>query len=339
MKEKKYLIILQVFRGIAALMVVIHHSVPAFGFYYHWSSPFADYIAGIGKLGVDFFFVLSGFIISYSASGKASSPGYLKTYLTNRFIRIYLPYLPIGIAMYMLYACFPGFSDGNREISLLTSLTLIPVGNPALSVAWTLSYEIMFYLLFSLYFLSERLWKVFVCFWMAMIVVVNCTDLIAPDYIFNLYNLEFMLGYGLSLLVLNRVKLSGMVVYPLMALSLALFLLVASGLSDGFDFSRNLLFSAFVVCLIYSCTMLWKTGVRGRGLFMLVGNASYSIYLVHNPLISVLVRIFKSPDGNFRHFVRLFLVICVCVAVGYLYYLVFEKALMKKAKHLLLAGR
>tara|TARA_B110000503_G_C7120160_1_gene402130 strand:+ start:1368 stop:1679 length:312 start_codon:yes stop_codon:yes gene_type:complete len=91
--KSKSLDIIQIYRGLAALMVVIFH------FWIHMSHFFEDdftsirNITSIGAYGVDFFFVLSGFIISYSYVNKDIS---IKKYFTNRYLRIYLPYIPPG---------------------------------------------------------------------------------------------------------------------------------------------------------------------------------------------------------------------------------------------------
>ena len=62
MKNQSFLPSLQVFRAIAALMVVFHHLWHEISFFYHLHSSVADQLAAAGKNGVDFFFVLSGFI-------------------------------------------------------------------------------------------------------------------------------------------------------------------------------------------------------------------------------------------------------------------------------------
>jgi peptidoglycan/LPS O-acetylase OafA/YrhL len=169
--KSQYLDILQIFRGIAALMVVLHHSIGSIKYYHKIDYPFLSYIGSIGKYGVDFFFVLSGFIITYSAYYKYNEPNSFRNYFKNRLIRIYVPYLPLGIFMLIIYTLLPGFSNGNRDISLLTSLTLIPDGNPALSVAWTLSFELCFYLLFSISFYSKRAWNFFIFVWFTFILI------------------------------------------------------------------------------------------------------------------------------------------------------------------------
>ena len=139
--KSQYLDVLQIFRGISALMVVLHHSIGSLRYYHKINYPFLDFIGRIGKFGVDFFFVLSGFIITYSAFYKYNEPDSFRNYVKNRLLRVYVPYLPIGIFMLLLYTLLPSFSNGNRDISSFASLTLIPNGRPALSVAWTLSCE------------------------------------------------------------------------------------------------------------------------------------------------------------------------------------------------------
>lgn len=118
--KTKYLDILQIFRGIAALMVVLHHSIKSIQHYHEINYQFLNYIASIGKFGVDFFFVLSGFIITYSASFKYEQPDSFKRYIQNRLLRIYVPYLPIGVFMLIIYLLLPAFSNSNRDISILT---------------------------------------------------------------------------------------------------------------------------------------------------------------------------------------------------------------------------
>ena len=163
--NSQYLDILQIFRGTAALMVVLHHTIGSLKYYHKIDYPFLDVVAYLGKFGVDFFFVLSGFIITYSAYYKYNEPNSFRNYIKNRLIRIYVPYLPIGVFMLFLYFFLPGISNNSRDISTLTSLTLIPYGNPALSVAWTLSFELIFYLLFSISFISKKSWYWFVLIW------------------------------------------------------------------------------------------------------------------------------------------------------------------------------
>src|SRR5262245_55891859 len=96
---------LQAGRALAALAVVFHHAGMA-------ARDFAHPIVGqsifdLGYLGVDFFFVLSGFIIYHSTADRSKTAG---DYAVARLKRIYVPYLPIGIAIALLYSLLPTVS-------------------------------------------------------------------------------------------------------------------------------------------------------------------------------------------------------------------------------------
>ncbi len=150
---------LQVFRGLAALAVVGHHAVVSTGAFVGVVPPPIEAFLGRGFLGVDFFFVLSGFIIMYAHMDDRTSGRAVRQYAFKRLVRIFPPYLPISIGMIALYAALPGFSaSGEREFSWVSSLFLLPADQPpALSVAWTLVHEMQFYTVFLLFFLSRRL--------------------------------------------------------------------------------------------------------------------------------------------------------------------------------------
>ena len=317
-KNERFFPVIQVYRGLAALMVVIHHLMNAWGYYSSVKLPFLEEMGRYGKFGVDFFFVLSGFIISYANYGKSN----YSQYITKRLIRIYIPYLPIGILMYLLYVIFlPGVSNVGRDISLFRSITLFPLGNPALTVAWTLSYEMCFYLLFGLSFISKKVWHSFLFCWFVLIIFVNYVYPI--DYgeliLLNPYNIEFMLGYILAYLVMSRAKLIYTLILSLGGLVVFLML--------DMPFHRNLLFAVCAFMLIYASVQFLSKQIRYPSIFMYIGNASYSIYLTHSLLLVSTIRWLPAYIGAF--YIPVMLVICLFI--GYLYYYIFEKKAMKLA--------
>lgn len=332
----RYLNILQIYRGIAALMVVIHHTAGSLRFYHKVDSELLNFIGNIGKYGVDFFFVLSGFIISYTCYYKISEPNAFQNYVKNRLIRIYVPYLPIGILMLLLYSFYPALSNAERDISILTSITLFPDGNPALSVAWTLTFEIIFYLLFSLNFISIKLWNYFLIIWSVLLVLFNyVVNISVPNkffqIFFSMYNIEFMLGYVLSMLIVYEKKaskkkllLSSMFFYgcffitQIVEIKLILFL-------------SNILFSLGTLFLFYYSILYNNKIISLKNILMLIGNATYSIYLIHNPLQMIVVRYLPSLSWM----LILVIVLIICSITGYVYYLIFEKYCLNKIKSLI----
>lgn len=124
--------VLQAGRGVAALAVVACHA----NSYAPTASAFE-----LGRYGVHFFFLLSGYVIFLSAQRSFEA----RNFLIARARRIYLPYWPIGIFAALSYAAL------GRDFDWLASLTLLP-GTAALIPAWTLQHEIAFYALAALFF-------------------------------------------------------------------------------------------------------------------------------------------------------------------------------------------
>jgi len=342
--KSNYLNILQIFRGIAALMIVFHHTIGSIKFYHKIDFPFFNLVGLIGKFGVDFFFVLSGFIITYAAYYKYNEPNSFSQYLKNRLIRIYIPYLPIGILMLVLYSALPHFSNVDRNISTLTSLTLIPDGSPALSVAWSLSFELCFYLLFSLSFFSKKIWHFFLIVWFLGILIVNyyftgVVKLINNPFftiLLSVYNIEFIFGYFLAMIILKKYNLN---------LKLMLFFLICAivflvyGIITGYSvfyFSNNLLFVFISFIIIYLAIVYNTNKIKKTALFMLIGNASYSIYLIHNPLQMLMVRFIPKINSFLGVGLILILVLIIACLIGYLYYLIFEKIALQRIKKIFL---
>jgi hypothetical protein len=65
---------------------------------------------------------------------------------------------------------------------------------------------------------------------------------------------------------------------------------------------------------------------------MLIGNATYSIYLLHNPIQMVLIRIFPKVSNGVGYAMALTIPISICCLLGYIYYLIFEKKAIAAAK-------
>ena len=127
---------LQAVRAVAAIGVVVFH----FGLMPATSLPF-----GVGAFGVDLFFVLSGFIIAHSSARSA------RHFLPRRLIRV-IPAFWIATLLAALFT-LQGLSPAEAFDWLIQSLFYLPhpQGRPPLIfVAWTLVYELAFYLLYWL---------------------------------------------------------------------------------------------------------------------------------------------------------------------------------------------
>lgn len=324
---KKQLDIIQVFRGLAALFVVIHHIVPSLSYFQNVEYPFLNYLASLGKYGVDFFFILSGFIIHYSNAFKKNNN--VGKFIRNRIIRIYVPYLPVGIALYFLYQLLPTLSKGDREISTITSFTLFPDGNPALAVAWTLSFEMFFYLIYTLCIINKNVWNVSITLWSATILLVNYMgvhfDSPFLQMVFSYYNLEFLLGYLFSLLIIKRWNFTKNAVIFVILFLFAIFTVSMYLKFVPYVFFTNCIFALFAFFLLYYYLTFRTVQLSKGNLLMIIGNSSYSLYLVHGPLHGFIERFLPISSNLSVFLIYIALVTIICIVAGYVYYFVFEK--------------
>jgi peptidoglycan/LPS O-acetylase OafA/YrhL len=143
---------LQALRGLAALAVVLFHFKEPLGS--DWPGLVRSFTSG--SIGVDIFFILSGFIICHSTRSLESQQSL--SFLVRRFSRIMLP---AWVAMFCMALVKPPY----LKDLIYGALFVLPQGwaPPSygygfLIVAWTLTYELYFYGVFAIALvLSKRL--------------------------------------------------------------------------------------------------------------------------------------------------------------------------------------
>ena len=153
--NKNQLNLIQVYRGLAAILVLFHHGNIIFN--RDLSKDFLGNIFGFGWAGVDFFFVLSGFIIFYIHQSDIGKPREFKSFILKRIIRIY-PLYWIILAVKVFASLTIGYKGNGYNINpleLFKAIILFPqdraiLEEKFLGVSWTLSYEMFFYIVFSL---------------------------------------------------------------------------------------------------------------------------------------------------------------------------------------------
>lgn len=327
---------LQIFRGLAALGVVIHHTAISTNAFVGNIPVWLNAIFEHGFLGVDFFFVLSGFIIMSSHYDDEKSVSALKTYGIKRFVRIFPPYWPISIALILAYWVLPGMSQATQgDYSWLSSLLLLPdAPPPALSVAWTLIHEVMFYMIFSLFFISSRVFLVFVAGWVMAIALVAwlAANTQFPPFFARLFspiNLEFVMGMGVAYLARGVAK------------HYAALILIFGGimfsalLAWPFFLENRVLFGLPFSALVLGGILLEQQDkIAFPRPLTFLGDASYSIYLVHNPLVSLTSRLVSKMHGFASWGIAMLLGVIASVFVGVLYHWFVERPLISLFRRL-----
>ena len=296
---------LQMLRAVAAILVVLYHAqlistrrggeLPLGG------------IFSAGSRGVDLFFVLSGFIIGHVHGADLDRPGRLLNYAFNRIARIY----PAVLIMTAFAACTyaAGFGGAEKAAKLSTwsafaSVSLLPQAGPALvNVTWTLKYEMFFYVIFAIAILQKQLGLCALLLWQGLVVVAwiavpqNATGLssvppaslgLGGFYLRSLC-LEFSLGLCCAFVVdqpsFTVAMRRGVAQAALLCAGIAMFVLGMA--RNGHSVADGVFCAAGAACIIVSLVLLEGHGrIAVPSLPLLLGDASYSIYMVHYAVIT-----------------------------------------------------
>ena len=140
---------LDLLRSIAIVWVMLFHSFLLGGLGPNWS-----WLSRYGWMGVDLFFVLSGFLIGTQVLAPISQGRRLSfgDFYMRRAFRI----LPAYLAVLAIYLCWPGFGEAAgmepwwKFLTFTMNLTIDYARNSAFSHAWSLCVEEHFYWLFPL---------------------------------------------------------------------------------------------------------------------------------------------------------------------------------------------
>src|SRR5581483_9562624 len=202
---------LQVLRGVAALLIVGFH-VAEWETRYGVRTPVVRGLSWYGGLGIDLFFALSGFIIAHAHFDQLGRPRAAPRYLARRLWRILPTYWVMMLAAAALGGAVlaaPVFAPG-WETRWLYWLTLQPGGPPNALIppAWSLVYEMAFYLMFALLFLvPRRAGFALFALWGATIVAAPAAGWQAaspyPALLLSPLILEFLFGCAAAVLVVR----------------------------------------------------------------------------------------------------------------------------------------
>jgi peptidoglycan/LPS O-acetylase OafA/YrhL len=136
-------------RFFAALYVVLFHNQIALATKHHASKALATFL-GHGYLAVSFFFVLSGFVLTYNYGDRWRETSF-RNFIVARFARIYPVYV-LALILQLPYWHAATVRSTLAVIFMVQSWTVMPSELPAAwnYPAWTLSIEWFFYLCFPL---------------------------------------------------------------------------------------------------------------------------------------------------------------------------------------------
>jgi exopolysaccharide production protein ExoZ len=316
---------LQILRAIAALLVVFWHSRLAImhaanAYWIEGDAAYraAHYPALLNHLdiGVDIFFCISGYIMNLlihklPATGESSL-----VFLANRAIRIFPPYWFFTILIVLAFAVSRGkynlgFLSGNPSsdsVRFLASILLLPQGQPPLlGVGWTLIHEFQFYLLCGLSVflgINRRLPELLLAI-SVLAVALSLSDIsVLHGYALSTFNIEFL--FGALAFKLGKTVTRIFPVLQIAAALLCFFLLsrlLDSGISAEMTSIVRPVGSGLVGLLIIAGLIgaddkyAFSKSVIGVAL-MRIGDASYTLYLSHWFVLSIMGKLFALVPAS-----------------------------------------
>jgi exopolysaccharide production protein ExoZ len=352
---------LQAMRGVAAFLVVLHHAAGTVALPKYTDVVIADGIlTPLGRAGVDLFFVLSGFVIYYVHHRDIGRAQSFRRYMLRRLSRIYPTYWGVFFLMLALFLGHPSFGGDTPHSprAIIQSFLLIPFTTPGeftiVGVAWTLSHELLFYTLFGLVILDSRFGARLFAGWFCCLVVAALflpTPLPPPfNFLLHVKNLEFFIGMGVARLVLAEGDGGGRTAaasWLLLLAGAACFVGTSVVELQGYDFqiSAPTLFyglgAGMMILAFASLEMRGRLGRVPRPLVFL-GAASYSLYLIHHPIVIGLVKAAHATgldayaaDSGAASMLLLALLTAPAVAAGIVLYITVERPALRTAQRAL----
>ncbi len=344
-------------RGIAILLVVFLHNFRSMNYFF------------FGWLGVDLFFVLSGFLITNILLNTLDNPHFLRNFYIKRVLRIFpLYYLILVICLFILPA-IPGLRVDMRyyinnqlwQWTYLQNWLYIfkkPFGSQMILHTWSLAVEEQFYLVWPVTILLIKRPKVLLAIVVCLLLIVSISRFILWNYHIedlaysSLYTFTRIDGIciGCMVAILMRVKPNFLKKYT------AIIVLLMAAVNFGFYFINNqrsftlpyLAFAGYTTFAILFGILIHGavTGESKLIQFLLnnrplkfFGKISYGLYVYHWPVYILLFPLFvsvtsKNINLSQRYFetTSAIIVTIIAIFISVLSYHFFEKPFLKLKK-------
>jgi exopolysaccharide production protein ExoZ len=357
--ENRSLDWVQALRGLASLAVVFCHSRS-----FYEGTPFG--LVAVrwmlpGAIGVDLFFMLSGFIMVYSTVKFQPTAHYTTGFFIKRFSRVWPSYAVFTVAwavLTLVQTHHISLWDVRVIVQSLLFLPSIPhqvlYYGSALPVGWTLNFEVYFYLIFGLCLLFGRFrWHAMGAWFFATLVLLPLSNhtlstdvwkshhfsVLYLDLMANPIIAEFLIGVLIAQIYLNeRVRFTTQFSARCWVL-----------LSSGFAIVYTLVYQGPIhgltnwgwpVALLMLCLAIASKTITLAVPRVLVffGEISFSLYLVHGFILAAGHVLLKSPVLAKSVSISAFIVLMIAVSIfaAWLSHRLFEQELSDKVRAALL---
>ncbi len=342
-KPKPYFNNLDGLRGIAMILVVLHHCPLGFDV--------LDILTRNARFGVDLFFIISGFLICtlFLHEQKKTGAVDLPRFFVRRITRLFpLYYLALGLYCVLIFG-FELFNADNRELFAQKLPSYILYYSNMLTVgaigpfffAWSLAVEEQFYTIFGTMIWALKRTKILVVLTVALLMKIAYYNGLMPglkmsyqwELIVFSYREPIILGVMLAYAMYNtriREFFQRYLCHPWLctALTVLWVAILAIHRMDHRSLWSAQIFYVFSTLLIACAAFSAPAPLLRVRPIMHLGTICYGIYLFHMLYINTLFKIFDSPV----------LVFTLTIAIGYvvnsIIYHYFEKPMMFRGRHI-----
>jgi exopolysaccharide production protein ExoZ len=280
---------IQYLRGVAAVLVLLHHV--AYKLHRFSFNPLAW--LHCADVGVDIFFIISGFIMCHSVRNHIGAPAEAGNFFRGRIARIiplYWSLTTLALLVFLVAPTVVNSTGGHTDI--LASYFLLPVdGKYLVQNGWTLSFEFYFYVLFAIgLFFPAKAGRLLVIVLMSLVACVGF--FITPTSIIGAFLLsplllEFVFGMTLYVLFERAARIPRFLSLVIGAAGVMIWLLVNFRRGPGVyieDYRVRVLsygIPALLICFAVVFGSRKATPNAEQRELQWLGDVSYSLYLSH----------------------------------------------------------
>jgi len=338
----KHLPQLDVLRGIAVLTVIGYHGLHLIPHLH------LNLVLGTGYVGVDLFFVLSGFLITGILARTKDSANYFRNFYARRALRIWPVYYVLLLFTFIVLplihpqstaSIFGKSHPWESYPFFLQNLTVNGLSFGTLTATWSLAIEEQFYLVWPviIFLAPPRFLKPIAVGALFLSVATRWSvqyGLIPPIIIYTntLTRLDGLaLGALLALWIPEArkitVKLVGMI-----GLALTAPIALALGLRNPGHWGFFTIVSACFACLL--CTAIHFDALSQLRFLRYTGKISYTLYLIHVPIFMLaskpaMRRFWLFRSGSSGDAILFFASVSVCYALAVLSWVFFESKFLR----------
>lgn len=346
----KTLISLDFMRGIAALGIVLYHLTNEAFTRLNYRLLGGFFLTGYS--GVYVFFVLSGFILYYLYGSKLGKRSEIKIFLLKRIVRLYPLYListlAIGIGLF-LFRTHAATTFSFTLPFVFNTVTLLPHDFRIIPPSWALTYEIYFYLLFSLLFFVKSGKKFLIAGVFYSLIIIITAWWVTPfvpglrvghsastvqQVVLGVYVIEFFMGIAAAYFLKNPIVYGNRNTIFVTGISL---FIISSIVNSNLRISgtileelRFLYFGVPAALIMYGCAAIELSLKRSLpGVLAFPGKISYAVYLTHYAVIQLMISRLGTFANKYPSDLLFFGIssatFCIAMVVGIIFYFGIEK--------------